>query len=198
MIEFKNNTLAEPYIILKKLYKKALSSNQSNIEAINISSYSIKSNEINSRFVNLKFIDNEDFIFFSNYHSPKAKEFESHDQIAATLYWSSINVQIRIKAKIKKTSTEYNQKYFVERSSEKNALAISSDQSKQIDSYESVKQKYKKSIESDNLNKCPDFWGGYLFTPYYFEFWEGHSSRLNKRDVYEKNVDNWHHFLLQP
>jgi len=35
-----------------------------------------------------------------------------------------------MKAKIKKTSDEYNQKYFFDRSEEKNALAISSNQSK--------------------------------------------------------------------
>jgi pyridoxine/pyridoxamine 5'-phosphate oxidase len=30
--------------------------------------------------------------------------FNSHNQIAALVYWPSINVQIRMKAKIKKTS----------------------------------------------------------------------------------------------
>jgi pyridoxamine 5'-phosphate oxidase len=48
------------------------------------------------------------------------------------------------------------------------------------------------------LKKCPEFWGGYAFTPYYFEFWEGHQSRLNKREVYKKNDDNWKHLILQP
>ena len=63
-----------------------------------------KANEVDSRYVNLKFITNDEFIFFSNYDSPKASAFNSHNQIAALLYWSSINVQIRMKAKIKKTS----------------------------------------------------------------------------------------------
>ena len=49
-----------------------------------------------------------------------------------------------------------------------------------------------------DLKKCPDFWGGYSFTPYYFEFWEGHESRLNKREVYKKSDDIWKHFILQP
>ena len=37
----------------------------------------------------------------------------------------------------------------------------------------------------DNLDECPNDWGGFLFKPYYFEFWKGHESRLNERDVYE-------------
>ena len=44
----------------------------------------------------------------------------------------------------------------------------------------------------------PNFWGGYSFIPYYFEFWEGHESRLNKRDVYEMKSNEWEHGILQP
>ncbi len=101
-------------------------------------------------------------------------------------------------AKIKKTSNEYNQKYFFDRSEEKNALAISSNQSKPIHSYSQVKENYNKSLTNSNLRKCPEFWGGYSFTPYYFEFWEGHESRLNKREAYEKGYDSWKHLILQP
>ena len=198
MIEFINLSKEIPYIRFREIYDEAFSASQNNIEAINISSYAIKSNEINSRFVNLKFIDNEDFIFFSNYHSPKAKEFEMHDQIAATFFWDSSNTQVRIKARIKKASQEYNNNYFKNRSPKKNALAISSNQSIPINSYEEVQENYKKCLQSSNLKKCPNYWGGYIFTPYYFEFWKGHVSRLNKREVYEKDGDNWNHFLLQP
>ena len=67
-----------------------------------------------------------------------------------------------------------------------------------VNSYDSVVEKYKKSLKSDNLKLCPDYWGGFSFTPYYFEFWQGHSSRLNKRNVYKKNGDRWNHSLIQP
>ena len=198
MIEFTNLNQETPYQLLKEKYDEALNAGQRGIEAISISSYSKEISEVDSRYVNLKFISNDEFIFFSNYDSPKASSFNSHNQIAALLYWPSINLQIRIRAKIKKTSNEYNQKYFFDRSEEKNALAISSSQSKPIDSYNQVKENYNKSLKNDDLKKCPEFWGGYSFTPYYFEFWEGHESRLNKREVYEKNDDSWNHFILQP
>ena len=55
-----------------------------------------------------------------------------------------------------------------------------------------------KSLESDNLKVCPEYWGGFSFTPYYFEFWEGHESRLNKRNVYEIGAEGWGHSILQP
>ena len=198
MISFNNLNQETPYLLFKEKYDEALDAGQKVIEAISISSFNKQIHEVDSRFVNLKFIADDEFIFFSNYDSPKAASFNSHNQIAVLLYWSSINVQIRMKAEIKKTSNDYNQNYFFDRSEEKNALAISSNQSKPIDSYNQVKENYNKSLKNDDLKKCPDFWGGYSFTPYYFEFWEGHESRLNKRDVYEKSDDSWKHFVLQP
>ena len=188
----------EPHLKFKNYYQKALKKSQSNIEAMTVSSFNKASNEVESRYVNLKYVDNKDFIFFSNYNSQKAKDFINHDQISVLFYWNSINVQVRLKAKIKKTSKEFNDSYFRNRSEDKNALAISSNQSKLIDSYNQVKENYNKSLKNDDLKKCPEFWGGYSFTPYYFEFWEGHESRLNKREVYEKSDDSWKHFILQP
>ena len=198
MIKFNNLNQETPYQLLKEKYDEALNAGQRGIEAISISSYNKEIGEVDSRYVNLKFISNDEFIFFSNYNSPKASSFNSSNQIAALLYWPIINTQIRMKAIIKRTSNEYNQKYFFDRSEEKNALAISSNQSKPIDSYNQVKENYDKSLKNDDLKKCPEFWGGYSFTPYYFEFWEGHKSRINKRDVFDKNDGIWKHSFLQP
>ena len=198
MIKFNNLNQETPYQYLKQKYDEAVDADQKGIEAISISSFNKEINEIDSRYVNLKFINNDEFIFFSNYESPKASAFNSHNQIAALLYWSSINVQIRMKAKIKKTSEEFNQKYFFDRSEEKNALAISSKQSKKIGSFEQVKENYNKSLKNDDLKECPRYWGGYSFKPYEIEFWEGNEFRLNKRNLYTKDNTGWNHFILEP
>ena len=198
MIQFNNLNQETPYQLLKEKYDEAMNAGQKGIEAISIASYESKKNEVDSRYVNLKFISNDEFIFFSNYDSPKASSFSSHNQIAALVYWPSINVQIRMKAKIKRTTDEFNQNYFFNRPKEKNALAISSSQSKPIDCYSQVKENYNRSLESDDLKKCPEYWGGYSFSPYYFEFWEGHESRLNKREAFDIVDGIWRHSFLQP
>ena len=198
MISFSNISHDEPYKVFKDLYDKALKKQQDNIEAIAISSYDIQRNEISSRYVNLKFVKNDEWIFFSNYDSPKANTFITHNQIAVLIYWPSINVQIRMKAKIRKMPNEYNQRYFENRSEKKNALAISSDQSQPIDSYEQVIENFNKSLNNDDLKKCPVFWGGYSFTPYYFEFWEGNENRLNKRESFTLVNKEWTYSILQP
>lgn len=198
MIQFIDLNQETPYLLFKAKYDEANNQGQKVIEAISISTYDNKTNEVDSRYVNLKFIIKDEFIFFSNYNSPKASSFNSHNQISALIYWPCINIQIRMKAKIKKTSSKYNQNYFQNRSEAKNALAISSNQSKPIESYSQVKENYIKTLKNDDLKKCPDYWGGFAFIPYYFEFWEGDESRLNKREVFEKIDGDWRHSFVQP
>lgn len=200
MIKFINieSNPNSPYLVLKEKYMQAQNAGQKNIEAISISSFNAHKNEVNSRFVNLKFIDRDKFIFFTNYESPKSIEFKSHHQISALIFWPSINTQIRIKAKIKKTSRDFNTEYFVSRNINKNALAISSNQSKKISSYDEILKKYHKVHASKDLLKCPDYWGGYVFYPYEIEFWEGEKSRLNKRNAYYLIDHKWEHSILEP
>lgn len=198
MVKFKNLLKEDPYIIFKDRYDAALNSGQKNIEAMVLSSYNTNSMEVDSRCVNLKFIEGNKFIFFTNYNSPKSIAFRSHQQISVLFYWQSINNQIRIKAKINRTSDDYNQKYFRKRSLNKNALAISSNQSQRIESYDYVVKKYNEIKDTHDLQKCPDFWGGFSFIPYYFEFWEGNDSRLNSRDVYQISNNKWENFIIEP
>ena len=198
MIEIINLNQETPYLIFKEKYDNALSANQRNIEAISISSFNKNKNEVDSRFVNLKIIEKDEFIFFSNYDSPKSIAFDSNNQISALIFWPSTNLQIRIKAKIKKTSYAYNNEYFKKRHASKNALAISSNQSNVISSYDQVLQKYEDAMKNENLLICPNYWGGYSFKPYEFEFWEGHNFRSNKRDLYKYNNGLWNHSLLEP
>jgi len=198
MINLKKISSEAPYRVFKDSYDEALKNKQNNIEAICISSFSKNTNEVNARFVNLKFIQDKKFIFFSNYNSPKAQDFSNHKQITALIYWQNINLQIRMKATIKKTSNEFNNKYFSKRSKDKNALAISSHQSKTISSYQEVIKKYQQAKTNKDLSLCPDYWGGFSFKPYYFEFWQGHQSRINKREVFDKINGIWKHSFLQP
>lgn len=198
LIKFTNTNNSIPYrnFILK--YDEALKNHQENIQAVVISSYNKVNNEVESRFVNLKMINAEEWIFYSNYNSRKAKDFFGHNQISAILFWSKINIQIRIKAHVKKIKEVDSDLYFKSRSIKKNALSISSNQSSSIDCYSSVKNLYQETLLNKDCHDRPEYWGGYSFKPYYFEFWEGHKSRLNKRDIYEIKEGDWEHSILQP
>lgn len=198
MIKITKIARDEPFKLFNQLYQKALKNKQPSVEAMAISSYSSSNKEVNCRFVNLKEIRGKEFIFYSNYLSPKSKQFKEHNQISATIFWSKLNCQIRIKATIKKLTKKENQTYFEKRSPYKNALAISSSQSNKINSYDSVKKNYEEALKNSNLNICPNYWGGYVFLPYEFEFWIGHHSRLNHRRYFEDIKGQWQESILEP
>ena len=171
-IDIKNLPNLKPYSIFKTFIILLLKIINNMLKLFQLS-FNKDIDEVQLRMVNLKYIQNEEWIFFSNYLSPKSKSFETHDQIAATFYWNSINTQIRIKAKIKKTSKEFSDNHYLSRAIEKNALAISSNQSNRINSYQEVVENYDKALKNyDNDIKRPEYWGGLSFKPYYFEFWE--------------------------
>lgn len=188
-----------PFLKFENLYKRALELKQNNIEAICISSFNKKTNEVSSRFVNLKYLRKNEFIFFSNYESKKADDFYTHNQVSGLFFWNILNIQIRIKFNIKKTEKIFSDEHFKKRSNKKNALAISSMQSKKIVSYENVIEKYNTSFKKiSNETERPLYWGGYTLKPYYFEFWDGHESRINKREVFELYGTEWSSYFLEP
>lgn len=198
MINISNLSKSAPLKNFEDLYKKALNKKQNHIEAVCISSYLQETNEVDARYVNIKSIEGDEFIFYTNYNSPKSLQFKSHNQVALTFFWDAINVQIRIKGTVIMAPKIISDNHFRLRNEKKNALAIASNQSSKIVSYEKFVSIYKKTLSSNNLKKRPDYWGGYVFTPYYFEFWEGHESRLNKREVFDKADGTWRHSFLQP
>ena len=199
MIKFINLLNDEPYKMFNNFYSKAYKKSQKNIEAIAISSYDSKKNQVNSRYVNLKYINEDRWVFFTNYNSPKANEFMMNNNIHGLFYWNNINVQIRMKGKIKKISAKISDEHFKKRKKEKNAVAIISKQSSKISSYDEVLNNYEFLIKnSKDLKKRPDYWGGFSFTPNYFEFWTGNENRINKRHGYKKKGNKWDSFILQP
>ena len=199
MFKIKSKIIEPPYQKFYHLYEKAINHNQSNPEAMVISSYDPSLNEVDSRFVNLKYIIDEDWVFFSNYNSPKALQFKSHDQISVLFYWNVLNLQIRIQSKIKKTKSDISDEHFALRSPEKNILAVISQQSQTIESYDDLVEKYSdyKHIPQA-ISKRPNYWGGFTFKPYSFEFWTGQKFRLNLRESYFLENNEWKKKILQP
>jgi pyridoxamine 5'-phosphate oxidase len=199
MIKFgKNNDSAGPIAVFKQKYDEALSLNQDVIQAAAIASFSKSLDEVDIRFVNIKHIEGNNLIFFTNYNSPKSQQFEEHGQVGVTFFWSKSNTQIRIQGTIRKTSKKYNLNYFKNRALKKNILAIASDQSQEISSYEEMIRNYDQISKNEDLDQCPDYWGGFKITPYKFEFWKGHENRLNYREEYNLNKKKWHKKILQP
>lgn len=153
-----------------------------------------------SRVVLLKQIKERSLIFFTNYNSNKGKSLDKNENICASFYWPPLERQVIIKGNAKKISSIESEDYFNSRPFESQAAAIISNQSEDIDSYESLLEKYNSYIEKNKNTKLkrPNNWGGIEIFINQIEFWQGRKNRLHNRVLCNFQKDTWEYKLLSP
>ena len=153
-----------------------------------------------SRVVLLKQIKERSLIFFTNYNSKKGKSLDKNENICASFYWPPLERQVIIKGNAKKISSVESDDYFNSRPFESQAAAIISNQSEDIDSYESLLEKYNSYIEQNKNTKLkrPNNWGGIEIFINQIEFWQGRKNRLHNRVLCVFQKDTWEYKLLSP
>jgi pyridoxamine 5'-phosphate oxidase len=153
-----------------------------------------------SRIVLLKQIKERSLVFFTNYNSNKGKSLNKNENICASFYWPPLERQVIIKGNAKKISSVESEDYFNSRPFESQAAAIISNQSEDIDSYESLLEKYNSYIEQNKNNKLkrPNNWGGIEIFINQIEFWQGRKNRLHNRVLCVFQKDTWEYKLLSP
>jgi len=153
-----------------------------------------------SRVVLLKQIKERSLIFFTNYNSNKGKSLDKNANICASFYWPPLERQVIIKGYAKKISSVESEDYFNSRPFESQAAAIISNQSEDIDSYESLLEKYNSFIDQNKNTKLkrPNNWGGIEIFINQIEFWQGRKNRLHNRVLCNFQKDTWEYKLLSP
>src|SRR5688572_25060244 len=140
-----------------------------------------------ARMVLLKQVDQDGFVFFTNYHSAKAAQLESNPYAALVFYWSPFERQVRVEGKVERTSAEESEVYFQTRPRESQIGAWASPQSNVIAGREVLERRAQELEEyyRDREIECPGHWGGYRLRPDKIEFWKGRPGRLHDRLLYE-------------
>jgi len=140
------------------------------------------------RTVLLKYFDKNGFVFFTNYKSRKAVQIAQNPYVSMLFNWVAMERQVTIEGKAEKIDTSESLKYFLSRPRGSQLGAWVSDQSKVLNSRETLEIKLKE-LKNRYHNKSiplPGFWGGYRIKPRSFEFWQGRSDRLHDRFLYSK------------
>ena len=145
------------------------------------------------RTVLLKMFDRNGFVFFTNYHSRKAREIGENPRVALLFPWIRLARQVVITGAAEKISLAESARYFASRPRESQLGAWISRQSSVLSSrqwlmmeLEQMKTKFLKGEIP-----LPDFWGGYRVRPTSVEFWQGQTSRLHDRFLYTRNEEGW-------
>lgn len=152
-----------------------------------------------SRMVLLKEVNQQGFVFFTNYHSKKGLAIEHNPYVALTFFWPELERQIRIEGKAVKISDKQSDEYFASRPYTSRIGAWASKQSAVISGYKSLLAKAALVAAKYPINvPRPAHWGGYLITPNCVEFWQGRPSRLHDRIQYRLENNIWIRERLSP
>ena len=153
-----------------------------------------------ARMVLLKQVDDDGFVFYTNYHSIKAAQLDANPYAALVFYWSQLDRQVRVEGSVTKTSPEESREYFRTRPRESQIGAWASEQSEVILSREVLEQRALEleTQYSDREIDCPEHWGGYRVKPERIEFWKSRTGRLHDRILYERTADGWSISRLAP
>lgn len=129
-------------------------------------------------------------------------------------YWDPFNRQVRVEGDVEMLPESESKKYFESRPKRSQLAAVISDQSSPIESRECLISRYNAMEEkhaNDTFIPKPEHWGGIKVIPKIFEFWQGQSSRIHDRIIFQsdkdplpegvkgtKVADKWYMYRLQP
>ncbi len=82
------------------------------------------------RIVLAQSINEDGFIFFTNYNSKKAQELDSNPQASVCFYWDQIQKQVIMDGTVRKISREESKQYFESRDVETQICFLVSEQGK--------------------------------------------------------------------
>jgi pyridoxamine 5'-phosphate oxidase len=155
----------------------------------------------NARMVLLKAIEDDAFVFFTNYESAKADEIEASGKAAFVMHWKSLQRQIRVRGSIVRESDGASDAYYKSRALGSRIGAWASQQSRPLASKAALMEAVAKAGLKHGPNpKRPPFWGGYRIVPTEVEFWAAGEFRLHDRFRWMRATvdDPWTILRLNP
>lgn len=158
------------------------------------------SGQPSSRIVLLRSLEEDGFMFFTNYESRKGKAIAENPKASLTFFWETLMRQVRIEGTLQKATREESEAYWDTRPRGSQIGAWASAQSEVIESRKDLEEATAK-VEAKYEGKpvpCPPFWGGYKMIPHQIEFWQGRENRLHDRIRYHQENNEWKIERLAP
>ena len=155
----------------------------------------------NVRMVLLKEIEDNAFVFYTNYESKKGRELIASGKAAFVIHWKSLRRQIRVRGSVEKAEGKQADSYFDSRSPQSRVGAIASRQSQIIKDRSVLENWYEQALKDNGATPSrPSFWGGFRINPVEIEFWADGEARLHDRFRWtrDQNGSDWSIDRLSP
>lgn len=153
-----------------------------------------------ARVLLLKELDDQGFVFFTNYESRKGQDLQINSRACLLFYWPSIHRQVRVEGICQRLTDRESDDYFDSRPRGARLSALTSRQSQPIASrqkLEALRSEVEAQWEGREPGR-PQFWGGYRLVPQRLEFWQGQPDRLHDRFLYTRQEESWQRQRLMP
>ncbi|MGZ4677425.1 MAG: pyridoxamine 5'-phosphate oxidase [Acidimicrobiia bacterium] len=153
-----------------------------------------------ARVVLLRGIDERGFTFYTNRESRKGHELAANPAVAAMLYWSDLDAQVRIEGRVVLVEDDESDAYFAHRPRGHQIGAWASDQSRPVRDRATLEARVRDAEARfpDDVPR-PSYWGGYRIEPETFEFWRNRTDRVHDRVRYSRADDgSWTVQRLSP
>jgi pyridoxamine 5'-phosphate oxidase len=189
----------DPFAQFSVWWEEAVQSAIVEVNAMTLSTVSPEGRP-SSRIVLLKGYTEEGFVFFTNYTSDKGKHIEQNQHVSLLFFWKELERQVRIEGTASKIAAEESDAYFNSRPVGSRLGAWASPQSQKIADRAILDQGLEKITAQFKEHEItrPPHWGGYRVEPNRIEFWQGRSSRLHDRILYEQVDQQWQISRLAP
>jgi pyridoxamine 5'-phosphate oxidase len=158
----------------------------------------VSGNRPSSRVVLLKELNNNGFVFYTNYSSRKGAELAANPNAALNFFWPLLEKQIRVEGEVGRIAEEASELYFESRPFESRVSALISPQSQVVACREELEEKQRFFLGKPEHIKRPTHWGGYCLVPVSIEFWQGRADRLHDRIRYFRHDGGWDRERLAP
>lgn len=153
------------------------------------------------RIVLLKKVDENGFVFFTNFGSRKAQDLAGNSAVSLHFPWFFMERQVHVQGHAQRIEAAESAAYFASRPKDSQLAAYASRQSQPVASRDILMQEFTqlKQTYADKPLPTPQFWGGYRVVPEQLEFWQGGQDRLHDRFQYRReDGDNWAIQRLMP
>ena len=154
-----------------------------------------------ARVLLLKGVDENGFVFYSNYNSEKGRDLAEKPVGSMVFLWLELERQVRISGPVTKVTREESEIYFHSRPRESQIGAWVSSQSQIITSREELEKNLivqQEKFKDSEVIPLPEYWGGYRLQPLQIEFWQGRPNRLHDRLLFSAIENIWKIERLAP